>query len=170
MSKKQKRKQEKIIDANFFDIDKTRLDEEWINQPKLFFTYAEQLAKARQELEEEKAELDITKAEVDKEVRDDPGNFGLNADNRITETMVTSSIAQDDRYIFQNKVVRKAKYKTDILQAAVVALEHRKSALERLVSLHGQSYFASPTPQDEPSSEAVNEYKKTAARRKKKRE
>ena len=32
----------------------------------------------------------------------------------------------------------------DMIQAAVIALDHRKSALERMVSLHGQNYFSTP--------------------------
>ena len=36
------------------------------------------------------------------------------------------------------------KHKVDVLQVVVDALDHRKKALENLVTLHGMSYFASP--------------------------
>ncbi len=150
------------IEFDFFDIDINRLDEEWVNQPKIFFKYAAELADARRRVEEAKAELDIVKAVADKDIRQEPASFGL--PDKITETLISNTVIQHPKYQEALKKYQIKKHKADILQAAVSALDHRKSALERLVSLHGQSYFASPKPIDTRSIEAVNNIEKGAAR------
>lgn len=160
-----KRKDEEEFD--FFDIDKDMLDREWVNQPKLFYNYASQLADARREVEEARAGLDIIRAEVDKSIRDDPKEYDL--PDKITETLISNTIIQQSEYEKALTVLRDAKYNVDILQAAVSALDHRKSALERLVSLHGQNYFATPKAPDEMSRRAVEDIEKDAARKHKKK-
>ena len=49
------------------EIDENALDEEWVEQPSLYFRYASMVADARRDLDQAKANLDLTKAEVDKE-------------------------------------------------------------------------------------------------------
>jgi len=149
---------------DFFDIDLNRLDEEWIGQPKTFFKYAAELADARKELEEAKAELDVLKATIDKNIRDDSDAFGL--PGKTTETLISNTILLQPLYQNAMKDYREKKHRVDMVQAAVSALDHRKSALERLVSLHGQNYFATPKPIDSESEEAVHDIEKGAARRK----
>lgn len=159
---------ENEIEFDFFDIDKTRLDTEWIKQPRLFFVYAKQLADAKRRLEEARAEADVVKAEVDLEIRGTPENFGFK-DMKITEVLITTTINQNGRYQKAAKLIRIRKHKVDILQAAVTALEHRKSALEKLVSLHGQNYFSTPTTTDNVSQETVEEIKDQGRRKRRER-
>ena len=135
-------KKQKTEEFDFFDIDKNILDEEWVNQPKMFFDYASQLADARKDFEEMKAALDVTSAELDKAIRESPEEFDL--EGKTTETLIRNTIIQQKDYQDAQQDVINTQHKVNILQAAVTALDHRKSALERLVSLHGQNYFASP--------------------------
>jgi len=155
-------KKDREVEFDFFDIDENRLDEEWIGQPKIFFKYAAELADARRRLEEAKAELDVVKAGIDKSIRDDPTTYNL--PEKITETLISNTILQQPEYQDGLKSCRIRKHKVDILQAAVSALDHRKSALERLVSLHGQNYFAPPKAADNISKEVVDDIEKGAAR------
>ena len=113
------------------------------------------------ELEEQKAELDVVKAEIDKLIRDNPTPFDI---VKTTETLITNTIIQQNDYQKQQAQVRTAKHNVDILQAAVSALDHRKSALENAVKLHGQNYFSKPVAQDEESKEIVDVIKKRSAR------
>jgi len=151
------------IKRDMFDIDLTRLDEEWIGQPKLFFKYASELVDAKRQVEEAKAELDVNKAKLDQAIRNNPEGFGL---IKITESSISNAIILQPEYQEALKSITKSKYKADLIQAAVSALDHRKSALERLVSLHGQNYFATPTPQDIASKEQVERIEKEIVRRK----
>jgi len=151
-------KKDKDLEFDFFDIDINRLDEEWIGQPKIFFKYASELADAKRRLEEAKAELDVVKAICDNNVRNNPPK-----DTKLTETLITNIIIQIPKYKKAQKILRIKKHRVDILQAAVNALDHRKSALERLVSLHGQNYFAVPKS-DIHSKEMVDDIEKGNAR------
>lgn len=152
---------DKDNEFEFFDLDLNRLDKEWISQPKIYFKYASKLADARRELEEQKAELDIVRAEIDKEIRDDPALFDI---VKTTETLITNTILQQKRYQEAQAKVRTAKHDMDILQAAVSALDHRKAALENAVKLHGQNYFSTPVATDENSKEIVDDIEKRSAR------
>ena len=161
MARKKQDQQEDGFD--FLSPDKTRLDVEWTNQPKLFYDYACQLAGAREGLDEMRASLDVVKAEIDKAIRDNPADYGI---EKLTETLISNTIVQQPDFQRGQKEVRRMKHNVDILQAAVTALDHRKAALEKLVSLHGQSYFATPRASDEDSREFVSDAEKQAARSK----
>ena len=123
-------------------IDKHLLDEEWVNQPKLYFEYASELALARQELEEAKAEFDVVKAETDLTIRSNPADYDL--PEKTTEVMIGKALILTDEYADAQKVVFIAQYRVNILSGAQTALDHRKKALEKLVDLHGRNYFSSP--------------------------
>jgi hypothetical protein len=123
------------------EIDEMALDVEWLNQPGLMMKYARHSAQMRRELDESKQNLDITKAEVDKDIREHPEKYKL---EKITEGAVFSAILTAKKYQDAHTEYLAAKYESDMAQGAVNAFEQRKSALENLVKLHGQQYFAGP--------------------------
>lgn len=152
---KRKENREAIV-----EIDPMELDREWVRQPRLVMKYAEQLAAANERLDAAKADFDATKAEIDRDIRADPDRFGI---SKITETTVANAIVLQDDYRDAQDDVIKRKYERDLLQAVVNALEHRKRALEGLVSLHGMDYFSSPKT-DRESQEALAETTKRSVR------
>lgn len=154
-------KQELEIDSTFLEIDRDSLDEEWINQPELFFKYASRSAKASREVDEAKAELEVVKAELDKRIRSNPGKFGV---GKISEKAIEGAMARTSEFQDATETYIKAKYQEGILSAAVKALDQRKKALEKLVELHGQNYFSTPKA-GEHSREAVDDIERTAARK-----
>ena len=123
------------------EIDESALDIEWLNQPALFMKYARNAARMRQELDRKKQELDIAKAEADKKIRMKPEKFGL---EKITEAAVANAILTEQGYKDAYEVYLDAKYESDMASGAVAAFEQRKNALENMVKLNGQSYFAGP--------------------------
>ncbi len=147
-----------------FEIDQNRLDEEWVNQPTLFFKYAKKLAEAKQDLDDAKNHLNVTHAEISKDIRETPEDFDL---AKVTEKAIESLIPLEEQYVKAQVCLTKAKYKVDIYQAAVTALEHRKSALQNLVSLHGQNYFSTPIAKGE-DREAMEEIEKKTIRSRRK--
>lgn len=151
-----------IDDAfDFFRPDEHRLDQEWLEQPRLFGKHALQLADARREHEETKAERDVIVAEIDMDIRRDPVKYDL---PKVTEGSVEKLILLQPRYQKAQRKVIEAKHRVDVLQAVCDALEHRKKALENLVHLHGQDYFSTPTP-PKGTREAVEENAKREVRR-----
>src|SRR5687768_2434473 len=135
------------LDESILEIDKDVLDEEWMSQPSLFFRYAAKEAKADNEVDEAKAELEVTEAELDKAIREDPQDYGIL--DKCTETAIKNAIKQHKDYQNALEAHHTAKYKAGLLGAMVKALDQRKKALEKLVDLHGQSYFAQPQASDE---------------------
>ena len=128
-------------------IDQDALDVEWLEQPRMVFVYSKNLAFRKRLLEKVTQEIALVKAEIDKEVRQSPELFNVNV--KLTETVVNNTIIQQKKYVDIYNEYVEAKYEVNIAQAAVNAMEHRKSALENLVRLFGQQYFAGPTiPRD----------------------
>lgn len=147
---------------SLLDIDQDSLDEEWMGQSKLYYSHAAQLAEARFQWAEAKTELEVLEAELGSKVREDPGEFGL---DKITEKGVESAVLQTREYQKAVTKVNRKKYEVDVLEAAVTALEHRKRALEGLVTLYGLNYWSEPRVKGLAKEEFDDLKKKTVRRR-----
>ena len=128
-------------DTYIFDLDKNRLDEEWENQPRLYHKYAELLADARADYDYAKAACDDQEAETSLRVRKNPEDYGL---DKTTEDVVKKTTEIQKEYRKAKEAVIVAKHKVEKLDAIVRALDHRKRALENLVSLRLANYYAEP--------------------------
>jgi hypothetical protein len=127
-------------------IDETALDIECLEQPNLMLKYARHSARMIIALDQAKQDLDITKAEVDKEIREDPEAYGV---KKVTEGSIQSAILTEDRYKEAFQKYLDAKFEAEMAKGAVRAFEQRKDMLEALIKLHGQQYFAGPrVPRD----------------------
>ena len=131
----------KKTDPKILDIDEYQLDVEWKNQPGLYLRYSQELSEAKMEYEIAKSQLELTKAELDGAIREKPEDFGL---DKITESAVSNAIILQEEYQDDLLLMQQAKYLVDALQGVVIALDHRKRALQGLVDLHGYNYFAEP--------------------------
>ncbi len=125
-------------------IDPEALDVEWLQQPSLYVKYSTLASRARQEMEEAKDKIDLIKAEIDKEIRDNPAKF-TGEDKKPTEAQITSLIIQDKRFKEVNEEYNELRLNFNILMGIVTGMDHKKSALENLVKLNGQSYFSAPS-------------------------
>ena len=127
-------------------IDERALDTEWLQQPRLVFLYSELTAKNKKRLDLANEKLSILRAELDKKIRTTPDKYGI---EKITETAVSNAILTQDEYKEMQREIIEIKYDYDIARAASNAMDSKKSALENLVKLHGQNYFAGPqVPRD----------------------
>ena len=127
---------------NDINIDESALDVEWLEQPKLLIRYARHAAEKAQELDLAKENLDLVRAEVDMQIRDEPEQFGISV--KLTEALIGNTIISEPKYKIALKRYNTAKYEHEIARAAVSAIHMRKEALENLVRLHGMQYFAGP--------------------------
>lgn len=123
-------------------IDENMLDVELLEQPTLMVKYSRMLAEARQERDLAKEALDLKRAEIDLDIRDDPEKYKL---SKVTESAISNCILMEEDYQEAQKAYNEANYEVNVLQGVVSALDHRKSALENLVRLNGQEYFAGPS-------------------------
>lgn len=127
--------------AQDIEIREDELDVEWIGQASLVMKYCVIAADAHRDLDLAKEQVDIIRAQIDRDVRSDPAQFGL---DKVTEGSITSTILTSPDYQEAVKSYLQKKYEHEVAQGAVRAFDHRKSALENLVRLFGQSYFAGP--------------------------
>lgn len=151
-------------DYSWIEIDKNRLDREWLNQPKLYLEYSDKLAIARRKLDEAESELKVVECDLYRAVRKNPSKFGL--DDKPTESSITKTIPSQKEYKEAVEFVNSRKYKVNLLQGVVIALDHRKRALQNLVMLLGQQYFSPPTALNEEDRITMGNIKKDSIRRK----
>lgn len=152
---------ELVFDELVFDIDKNMLDDEWLNQPKRYFEWAVRLEDARADFEICKAEFDVVKSELDLAIRTNPDDYDL---PKVTDKSIAAALITQQGYKDAQQDMFETKHRVGVLQAVVTALDHRKKALEKLVDLHGQKYFASPRA-SESSREAMSDVEKGSVRR-----
>jgi len=124
-------------------IDETALDVEWLDQPRLMMQYARHAADTKRDVDLVKEQLDLTRAELDKEIRSNPEDYDISG--KITESVISNTIITQPEYKKTAKEYSDAKFEYDVAQAAVRAVDQRKTALENLVKLYGQQYFAGPS-------------------------
>jgi hypothetical protein len=138
-------------------IDEQSLDVEWLNQPSLVIQYARISAQAELDMDQAKEKLDLVKAELDNEIRTNPEKFEI---AKITEAVVTNTILTQKKYKVAMEEFLQAKFEAKVAIGASRAVDHRKSALENLVKLHGQQYFAGPMIPRDLSQERKNKEEK----------
>jgi len=138
------------------EISPQDLDVEWLEQPKLMMKYTKKLAELREKRDLIKEELDLTKAELDREIRESPADFKL---EKINNDVVANTILTVEDYQKGSRKLIRANYEVNVMMGIVQAVEQRKQALENLVRLHGQQYFAGPTVPRDLKEEMENRHK-----------
>lgn len=152
-------------------IDINALEVEWMNQPKLFMHYSKLLADARDSLARAAEKEDVMRAELASDIRKRPTAYEV---EKITEAVVNEIVTRSLKnefgapssdkdalelikfYRAAHNTALEQKADTDFLTAAVRAFDQRKDALESLVRLHGQNYFAGPSVPHEVGREFIS--------------
>lgn len=121
-------------------IDPDALDQECLDQAEMVFEWSVKAAAARAEHDAAKAEYDLLKAKADQTVRSNPTLFGLK--ESPTEPSIRAAI--EKKVEIQESLVRisRARYRQQVNEAAVNALEHKKRALGLLVDLHKTGFYS----------------------------
>jgi len=149
-------------------IDDSMLEVEWLGQAELFMRWAEYKADCDATVRKLKEGLETLRAEIASHIRQNPTEL---PGGKVTVDAVKEHIQMDEQYIDALTELEEATHDADIAKSAVMAFQMRKDALENLVKLIGQQYFAGPTaPHDakfiKEAREKKDEQTKTAAREK----
>ncbi len=142
-------------------IDVDALDIQWAKQASLFGKYCMEQTGARAKLDAIKERLDVKVAGLGLKIRANPATFGL---DKVTEASVQAVILLDPECAKLREEIAVAQYELEVMGAAVRALDQKKSALENLVRLQGQNYFAGPSVPREIGKEWVKEVERNGAR------
>jgi|TARA_R100001530_G_scaffold108613_2_gene76163 hypothetical protein len=125
------------------EIGKGNLKEEWERQAGLYLFYSLKTSDAEVAKSNAKEELEVTDAGLDKKIRTNPDKFDL---EKVTDKVVANTILLQEKHkiAFDNYV--EMLYELSILRGVMVAFDHKKKALENLVTLHVSGYNAEPKP------------------------
>ncbi len=125
-------------------IDVDSLDVEWADHAELSLQYGKHYANCMKELEEAEEEIKITRSELIKEANEDPEGC-LGDDIKPTAPNVEAYYRNHRRHKKAKTRIIEAQYEARMADAAKNEFSFsRKAALENLVILHGQQYFAGP--------------------------
>jgi len=148
------------------NIDETSLDVEWLEQSSLTAKYARIQADAEREYEKAKERLEVLKAELDLEIRANPKEYINEEITKTTEAVISNAIIQQKSYREASDEVIEKKHEFNIAKGAVKSIDSKKTALENLVKLHGQQYFAGPSVPRDLSKEWENKQKQEQSNKK----
>lgn len=124
------------------NINPDELDVELTLQPELMYEYSRHAATCRKAFDDASEYLTFIRAKLDNEIRKDPDKYEI---PKLTETAITNTILMMGEYQDAAANVNRTRYEMEIARGAVTALEHKKSSLEKLVTLFGAQYFAGPS-------------------------
>ena len=130
-------------------IDEAALDVECVNQARLALKYGRHWAECRQELQLAEENIKLVRSELIKEANEDPEGY-LGAGIKPTAPVVEAYYRNHKRHKAAKKEWVDAQYEANVAEIAYKALTYdKKMALESLIKLHGQNYFAGPdVPRD----------------------
>lgn len=128
------------------EINSSNLEDEWIEQPSLYMYYSDLQARAIKERDDLKQKLDVHQAQLDSKVRK---NWEQYFEKSPTESAIKNYIVLN---VETKKLVEKLNelsYNVSIMTAAKTAFEHRKKALENLVTLLITGFHSEPKLKNE---------------------
>jgi len=153
-------------------IDGFRLDIEWLEQASLAIKYGKYWARCRETLTRAEERIKVVRAELIKEANEDPDTC-LGKGIKPTAVNVEAYYRNHTEHKKAKDEWIKAQYELNMAEVARSEISYtRKAALENLVRLHGQQYFAGPkVPHELPEFRRMkNEEVSTRIARKLKRE
>lgn len=123
-------------------INEHDLEEEWINQPSLYLYYAEAHADAIHIRDMKKAQAEYVYATMYSEVK---SNWDKYFDTKPTEAAIKEHVLSSAEYRRALKAFINASKDANLMLGAKTAFDHRKRALENLVSLKIAGFHSEPS-------------------------
>lgn len=123
-------------------IDPDRLDREWLEQSTRMRRATERHAAAQHAARQAKARLELVKSQLYVAIRINPTVYGLPP--RPSQDLVKAAVIMRAKYRAAQDAVLETEYKADVIAGIVRSLEHRKTALGKLVDLALRDYHSEP--------------------------
>ena len=132
-----------MTDLNYekdLNIDKDSLEDCLVEQPELYAKWSTIWADAQRERDQAKDNLNVEKARLDMKIRKNWDILGF--DKKPTDMAITTWICAHDDFRKVNFALINATHAVNVLEAAKWAFQHRKDALDNLVKLYLNNYYA----------------------------
>jgi hypothetical protein len=120
-------------------INKYKLDDELIEQPRLFEDVAQGYADAASKRDQSKAFLEELDAGISKQLREEAANMG----KKITESQLDDEVKHNPEHVNQMELHLAYKHDADRWHGLFEAFNQRASMLHNLVKLYCTGYFGS---------------------------
>lgn len=133
------------VDKKDFVIDEDEIGLEWIRQTGLVYKYTQIAAELRLRWEEAKRLSELTRAEVELDVRKNSKSYKL---DKVTEDTVKAAVVADDRYQKSLRRIIQTKHELDLAEGAVRSMEHKRTALSNLTEMHKTHYYSNVEDND----------------------
>lgn len=129
-------------------IDASALDVEWLDQAPLAMKYGRNFAEYKRDLTNAQERIKVVRSELIKEANEDP--VGCCDKEKPNSNDIEAYYRNHNRHKEIKKEIVELQYELDMAEIAKNEISFtRKIALENLVRLHGQQYFAGPSvPRD----------------------
>lgn len=137
-------------------IDETALDVEWLKQSEKFMRVSRLSAKVDAEVRRLEEKMKVLRSELILEVNGNPKLLGKGL--KPTGQTMEAYFRTHKKHKEIKEQLNEAQYRADVLRSAVFAFQNRKTALENLVTLHGQQYFSTPNVPHDLSKERQKNY------------
>ena len=125
-------------------IDESALDVEWKFQAELALRYGKHFAACKKYLSEAEEEIKVIRSELVRDANEDP-DACLGQGVKPTGPIVEAYYRNHQDHKDAKQEVINLQYELDMAEIAKNEVSFtRKAALEALVTLHGQNYFAGP--------------------------
>lgn len=130
-------------------IDESALDVEWLNQAALAVKYGKHLAECKDELARAEEGVKLQRAKIIQELTE-------SSDKMLTGVLIEAHYRTHKKHIKAKHRWLDAKTAVDIAEIVQKEISlTRKAALQNLVTLHGQHYFAGPNVPRELTQEVI---------------
>lgn len=129
------------LDLNLYDIEDYDLDKHWSKQARSYAFWGWKWAEAKRDLDQAEDQLELTKAELDSDIRNEPEKFDI---PKITESAIKNAILAHPRHKEAIKKINNLRLEVNKLSVALTALDHKKKALENKVVLFCRNFDAEP--------------------------
>ena len=124
-------------------IDENALDFEWLNQAQLAMKYCRNYAYLRKVADRAKENLNVIEAELMKKANEDPVEIIGKAKPTVKD--LENYCVTHDEYKEALSEKLEAEHEAKMAELAKNEIAYtRKEALQNMVQLHGQQYFAGP--------------------------
>lgn len=131
------------------EIDCEALEIEWLDQTALAFKYGKHWADCQKKLELAQENIKLIRSDLIKEANEEP-NKHLGEGIKATGVIVEAYYRNHQRHKDAKTKIIALQFEANVADIAKSEISFtRKAALEHLVTLHGQQYFAGPSiPRD----------------------
>lgn len=122
-------------------INVNDLEKDWTEQASLYMYYSEAYADAIKIRDEDKNKLEIADAQLDFEIR---RNWEKHFEKQPAETAIKNWVIMQEKHQKALAIYLESSHNANLLQGAKTALDHKRKALENLVSLLITGFHSAP--------------------------